>query len=104
MTALFYSFLFIFLLLCVILCGLILIQESKSMGLGSSFGVDSGDSVFGVSTPDILKRVTAWLAVAFCCSCLLLSFATTHLGKKAQELPTKALEQVAPDGEEILVE
>ncbi|BAE81465.1 conserved hypothetical protein [Chlamydia felis Fe/C-56] len=104
MTALFYSFLFIFLLLCIILCGLILIQESKSMGLGSSFGVDSGDSVFGVSTPDILKKVTAWLAVAFCFSCLFLSFATTHLGKKSQELPINALEQVSPDGEEIPTE
>ncbi|MEF9519804.1 preprotein translocase subunit SecG [Chlamydia crocodili] len=101
MTGLFYSFLFVFLLLCVILCGLILIQESKSMGLGSSFGVDSGDSVFGVSTPDILKKVTAWLAVVFCFSCLLLSFATTHLGKNSQELPVNALEQVSPDGEEV---
>lgn len=50
MIGLFYTFLFVFLVLCVFLCGLILIQESKSMGLGSSFGVDSGDSMFGVST------------------------------------------------------
>ncbi|ANH78212.1 preprotein translocase subunit SecG [Candidatus Chlamydia sanziniae] len=82
MTILFYTFLFIFLLLCGILCGLILIQESKSMGLGSSFGVDSGDSVFGVSTPDILKKITSWCAVAFCLGCLLLSFSTSLLGKK----------------------
>ncbi|CAG9046521.1 hypothetical protein NVRI1_00884 [Chlamydia abortus] len=101
MAALFYSFLFIFLLLCVVLCGLILIQESKSMGLGSSFGVDSGDSVFGVSTPDILKKVTAWLAVVFCFSCLFLSFATTYLGKNSQEPPVHGLEQVSSDGEEI---
>lgn len=52
------------------------------MGLGSSFGVDSGDSVFGVSTPDVLKKTTAWLAVAFCVSCLILSSATHYLGKK----------------------
>ncbi|WP_192940627.1 preprotein translocase subunit SecG [Candidatus Chlamydia corallus] len=82
MTVLFYAFLFIFLFLCVVLCGLILVQESKSMGLGSSFGVDSGDSVFGVSTPDILKKVTSWCAVAFCIGCLLLSFSTNLLGKK----------------------
>lgn len=82
MTYVFYMFLCVFLLLCVVLCGLILIQESKSMGLGSSFGVDSGDSVFGVSTPDILKKVTAWCAVAFCLSCLILSFSTNLLGKK----------------------
>ncbi|AQT77447.1 preprotein translocase subunit SecG [Chlamydia gallinacea] len=81
MIGLFYTFLFVFLVLCVFLCGLILIQESKSMGLGSSFGVDSGDSMFGVSTPDILKKTTAWLALIFCCGCLFLSFATNYLGK-----------------------
>lgn len=84
MVGVYYIFLFIFLLLGAILCGLILIQESKSMGLGSSFGVDSGDSVFGVSTPDVLKKITAWLAVAFCLGCLFLSFATNHIGKDMQ--------------------
>ncbi len=54
------------------------------MGLGSSFGVDSGDSVFGVSTPDVLKKATAWLAVAFCFGCLLLSFVTNHLGHESR--------------------
>ena len=95
MTVLFYAFLFIFLFLCVILCGLILVQESKSMGLGSSFGVDSGDSVFGVSTPDILKKVTSWCAVAFCIGCLLLSFSTNLLGKKldAKEFLLPAAEE-----------
>ncbi|EPP34399.1 preprotein translocase, SecG subunit [Chlamydia ibidis] len=88
MTILFFGFLTLFTFLCVVLCGLILIQESKSMGLGSSFGVDSGDSVFGVSTPDILKKITAWLAVAFCISCLLLSFATTYLGERSLETET----------------
>ncbi|WP_348663871.1 preprotein translocase subunit SecG [Chlamydia vaughanii] len=101
MTGLFYAFLFIFLLLCVVLCGLILIQESKSMGLGSSFGVDSGDSVFGVSTPDILKKVTAWLAVVFCFSCLFLSFATNHLGKNSQDLPANAVEKIVPEGQQV---
>lgn len=82
MIGLFYTLLVMFLVLCFVLCGLILVQESKSMGLGSSFGIDSGDSVFGVSTPDILKKVTAWCAVAFCVSCLILSSATHYLGKK----------------------
>lgn len=85
MVSLFYIFLFTFLVLCVFLCGLILIQESKSMGLGSSFGVDSGDSIFGVSTPDVLKKTTAWLAVIFCCGCLFLSFATNYLGKNFRD-------------------
>lgn len=87
MIGLFYTLLFMFLMLCFVLCGLILVQESKSMGLGSSFGIDSGDSVFGVSTPDVLKKVTAWCAVAFCIGCLILSAATHYLGKKGTYSP-----------------
>ncbi len=62
-----------FLLLSVVLCGSILIQESKSLGLGASFGGDSGDSLFGTSTADVLKKFTAWLGVFFLVSCILLS-------------------------------
>lgn len=90
MIGLFYTLLFLFLVLCIVLCGLVLVQESKSMGLGSSFGIDSGDSVFGVSTPDILKKITTWCAVAFCISCLVLSSITHSLGKKG------TYSQVAP--------
>lgn len=81
MNILFSTFLILFLILSLLLCGLILIQESKSMGLGSSFGVDSGDSIFGVSTPDILKKMTGWLATCFCIACLLLSFWTSSIGQ-----------------------
>lgn len=102
MVGLFYTFLFVFLLLCIVLCGLILVQESKSMGLGSSFGVDSGDSVFGVATPDVLKKITAWLAVAFCVSCLILSSATHYLGKKYH--PSSVVSEVIEEDEASTLE
>ncbi|WP_213357934.1 preprotein translocase subunit SecG [Chlamydiifrater phoenicopteri] len=85
MVILFYAALFVFLTLSAILCALVLVQESKSMGLGSSFGVDSGDSVFGVSTPDVLKKATAWFAGVFCVCCLLLSVWTGALGRKQEK-------------------
>ena len=53
-------------------------QESKSTGLGASFGGgDVSDSVFGVSTPEILKKVTGYLATIFMACCLVLSFWTS---------------------------
>ena len=76
MTIVYYLFLFLFLLLAVILCFVILIQESKSSGLGASFGGDTGDSLFGTSTPEILKKVTAWLSVLFLGGCIVLSLWT----------------------------
>lgn len=89
MTFLFYSTLFIFLLLCGILCIVILLQESKSMGLGASFGGgDTGDSLFGTSTADVLKKFTSWLAGIFMVICVVLSLWSTGMGRsKIRTLP-----------------
>ncbi len=81
MTALYYLLIFLFLFASIILCFVILIQESKSSGLGASFGGDSGDSLFGASTPDILKKVTGWLAVVFLGGCILLSVWTGAMSR-----------------------
>jgi preprotein translocase subunit SecG len=87
MTFLFFFTVFFFLTLCGLVCLLVLIQESKSMGLGASFGGDPGDSIFGTSTADVVKKFTAWMAVAFVVACLLLSVWSESLGSKAMEIP-----------------
>ena len=56
MTFIFYFSIFLFMLLCAVLCFVILIQESKSTGLGASFGGDASESVFGTATADVLKK------------------------------------------------
>lgn len=84
MTALYIIGIFLFLLLSMVLCFVILIQESKSTGLGASLGGDSGESVFGTSTADVLKKFTAWLAAIFLISCVLLSIATTAMGRPSR--------------------
>jgi preprotein translocase subunit SecG len=70
-------------------CFVVLIQESKSLGLGASFGGDPGESVFGTSTADVLKKFTSYLAVIFIALCVLLSLWTTTLGRgaNAKKLP-----------------
>lgn len=81
MTFIYYFTIMLFILLCVVLCFVILIQESKSSGLGASFGGDAGDSVFGTSTADVLKKFTAWLAFIFLVSCVILSLWTGALAR-----------------------
>ncbi len=89
MTVVYYLFLFLFLLIAAILCFVILIQESKSSGLGASFGGDTGDSLFGVSTPEVLKKITAYLAVIFLGGCIVLSVWTGAMGRsKTKSGPT----------------
>ena len=93
MSFLYYTAIFLFLLLCVLLCFVILIQESKSMGLGASFGGDAGDSVFGTSTAEVLKKFTAWLAVIFISACVLLSFWSGSIGKNTEQVIPTTIEE-----------
>ncbi|HSX37292.1 MAG TPA: preprotein translocase subunit SecG [Chlamydiales bacterium] len=84
MTILFYVLIFIFLILSMILCFVILIQEAKSLGLGASFGGDTSDSLFGTSTAEVLKKFTAYISVVFLIGCLILSLWSASLGRKSQ--------------------
>lgn len=79
MTFIYFTAIALFMALCILLCFVILIQESKSTGLGASFGGEAGDSVFGTSTAEVLKKFTAWLGVVFIGLCLLLSLWTSAL-------------------------
>ncbi|MFZ4673631.1 MAG: preprotein translocase subunit SecG, partial [Chlamydiia bacterium] len=70
---LYYFSLILFVLICLITCFSVLIQESKSMGLGATFGGESASAFFGASTADVLKKFTAILGGIFLASCLILS-------------------------------
>lgn len=93
MTIIYFLAIFLFMIVCILLCGVILIQESKSTGMGASFGGDAGDSLFGTGTADVLKKFTAWLSVAFMVACVILSFWTSVMGSSHhKDLP--AIEEI----------
>jgi preprotein translocase subunit SecG len=94
MGVLFYISLVVFLVLTAILCLSILVQESKSMGLGASFGGDSGDSLFGTSTADVLKKFTAWLSVCFLVFCVFLSIWSEYGSKTSKEPLPFTIEEI----------
>lgn len=95
MTFLFYLSIFLFMTLSIVLCLVILVQESKSLGLGASFGGDPGESLFGTSTAAVLKKFTAWLAIAFVVSCVLLSIWSASIGNQRVKALPAAIEDVA---------
>lgn len=94
MTFIYFLALALFIGLCALLCFVILIQESKSLGLGASFGGDPGDSVFGTSTADVLKKFTAYLAIIFMVGCVLLSLWTGAMGRSKSRLMPTTIEEV----------
>lgn len=93
MTIIFYISIFFFLLLCLLLCLVILVQESKSMGLGASFGGDPGESLFGTSTAAVLKKFTAYLVAIFMIGCVFLSIWSSSMGK-TQKLSKAQIEEI----------
>lgn len=93
MTFMYFLTITLFMILSVLLCFVILIQESKSSGLGASFGGEASDSLFGTSTADVLKKFTAWLAVIFLASCVILSMWTAAMARtKATTSPEFTIE------------
>ena len=95
MTILFYLFLVLFIVVCAVLALVILVQEAKSLGLGASFGGDSGDSLFGTSTADVLKHFTVYMAGAFLVCCFILSFWGIALSRPVAEQSLAPLQQEA---------
>lgn len=93
MTVIYYLAIFLFLFLCAMLCLVILMQESKTTGLGASFGGDSQDSLFGTSTADVLKRFTGYLGIIFLVGCLVLSFWTSALGRAKEPIAPHQIER-----------
>ena len=94
MSFAFYFLLILFLGLCALLIFVILIQESKSTGLGASFGGDSKDSVFGTSTADVLKKFTTYLIFIFMISCVALSLWSGALGRSKESAIPTVIEEV----------
>ena len=57
---------FIFILICILLMGIILLQSSKSGGMGSAMGGGAINTAFGGYGADkLLVRITCALAVGF---------------------------------------
>ena len=60
-------------LLSLMLIGIILLQKSKSEGLGLAFGAGAGEALFGSRAGTILTKATVVLALLFMGNTILLA-------------------------------
>jgi preprotein translocase subunit SecG len=88
---LFYLVFGVHLILCVILVGLVLVQQGKGADLGAAFGSGSSNSVFGASgATSFITKLTTGIAVSFMItSILLINLYTAHIRNGAGFLPTQ---------------
>ena len=78
MDALYYIVIFIFVLVCLMLVGIILMQSSQTGGMGSALAGNALNTAFGGQGADkVLVRITAFLAVLFMVLALSLNVLST---------------------------
>ncbi|MES2995826.1 MAG: preprotein translocase subunit SecG [Verrucomicrobiota bacterium] len=75
----------LFVLVCLVMTLLVLMQRPKQEGLGAAFGGGVTDQVFGARTTNVLQRGTVYLASLFFILALTLSVLISH---KNQEVST----------------
>ncbi len=57
---------------CLLLICLILVQRSKSEGLGMAFGAGAGEALFGARAGNVLSKATVILGIVFMACTLVL--------------------------------
>jgi preprotein translocase subunit SecG len=84
----------VFLLSCVLLMGVILIQKGRGGGIGSAFGGTMSASPFGTKTGDVFTWITVVLAGLFLLCALLLN---VLVGKENATTGVQETPVVAPE-------
>ena len=74
MTFLLYFTVFLFILVCLFLIGVVLLQQGKSADLASAFGGQGTQTAFGPrGTANLFTRLTPWSAVLFMVLAIVLT-------------------------------
>lgn len=77
----------------ILLIAVILIQRTKSQGLGLAFGTGMGESLFGAQMGNVITRITVVLAIVFLVNTTLL--ALTHSGRVQRSVTEQAMTPAA---------
>lgn len=94
----FFSGLFVvlFILVCILLMGVILLQKGRGGGLSSAFGGAMGSSPFGAKTGDVFTWITVVLAAVFLIAAVVLN--KIYLPAEAKDNPAATATQTPGEG------
>lgn len=94
MTILTYLLIVVEAIVSFMLIGIILIQKTKSQGMGLAFGSGMGESLFGAQMGNVLTKTTVVLAIIFLVNTTLL--AMIGAGRRAASVTDSVTETVPP--------
>ena len=100
MGVLYYIVIFIFVLVCLLLVGIILMQSSKTGGMGSGMAGNAAlDTAFGGEGADkLLVKITAFLATLFMVLSIALNVLSTSDSQETSVSKSSVLQgEVIPD-------
>lgn len=86
---------------CLALIGLVLLQKSKSEGLGMAFGGGGNDSLFGARAGNVLTKATIGIGILFLVNTLILGM--LFAGSANVSLMDQAIAPVAPPAQQAPV-
>jgi len=86
----------IYVLVCVGLIVIVLLQSGKGEGLAGALGGGASQTIFGSRTGDVLTKATSVLAVLFMSISLLLAILSGRQAKPLSQAIARAAEQVPP--------
>lgn len=90
-------------LCCLLLIGLILLQRSKSEGLGLAFGAGAGEALFGARAGNVLSKATVILGIVFLACTLALGVVFAQKDKALidtidpEPAPSSAMQTIPPE-------
>ena len=92
MDVLYYIVIFIFVLVCLMLVGIILMQSSQTGGMGSALTGNALNTAFGGQGADkLLVRITAILATLFMILAIILNVLSTP---GSNDIPTSSSDSI----------
>ncbi len=100
MTILYYLIVFLHVIACLFLIGVVLLQQGKSQDLASAFGGGGTQTAFGPrGSANVLSRATTILAGLFMVTSLALSILRPRLGAASLDQVAEPAPVAEPGGE-----
>ncbi|NBV86839.1 MAG: preprotein translocase subunit SecG, partial [Verrucomicrobia bacterium] len=88
--------LFVHVLVCFLIVGVVLMQRPKNEGLGAAFGAGTTDALFGAQTSNVLASITRWLTGIFFGLTLLLSALYARQGREKTGVEKRLQDSAQP--------
>ncbi len=77
-----YLLVFVEIVCSALLLGVILIQKTRSQGMGLAFGAGMGESLFGAQMGNVLTKATVILAIVFLSNTIVLAWMGARIGRR----------------------